>query len=194
MPWRLLSHDTSAGLEVNLHLFADGEYEGAGVTQAPLHVGYEKICGDGKTVPGYPDDHGDGERMTGPSEAEGAVHLHGRCALCGDGSSYLDWREDNIGVMLAGEDICVHLAITRVVAGVSARRIDHAYTADRTVHRIEAQGTLLDPKGAMDRMEQSSQRKSNVALGWMQFKDSRRPCQRSGTDQAGDEQQRNPNQ
>jgi hypothetical protein len=87
----------------------------------------------------------------------------------------------------------VHLAIARVVAGVPARRIDHAYTADRTVHRIEVQGTLLDPKGAMDRMEQSSQRKINMTLGWVQFKDRRRPCQRSGTDQAGDEKQRNPN-
>ena len=105
-----------------------------------------------------------------------------------------DWREDNVGVTLTGEDLCVHLAIARAVAGVTARRIDHAYTADHTVHRIEVQGTLLDPKGAMDRMEQSSQRKINMTLGWVQFKDSRRPCQRSGTDQAGDDKQRNPNQ
>jgi hypothetical protein len=95
--------------------------------------------------------------------------------------------------MLAGEDLCVHLAIAPAVAGVTARCIDYACTADRTVHRIEVQETLLDPKGAMNRMEQSSQRKSNVALGWVQFKDRRRPCQRSGTDQAGDEKQRNPN-
>jgi hypothetical protein len=78
------------------------------------------------------------------------------------------------------ENLCVHLAITRLVATVATGRIDHAFTTDRAVCGIEAQVAAFDPKGAMRRMEQGGQGEVNVALGWVQFKDSLRLCERSG--------------
>ena len=154
---------------IQVDLVTNPQDKSAGILHAPFHVGEHHLSFE---ISGPSADlQWDGQRnwMIAAVNAKGPVDLNLRTALRRETPRHLRWRERGIRVLLALQDILVHLPVARVVAALPALNVNYDQARRRSVCRIEVNLPALQRKSSMHGVEHIRECKVDLCIRGIQL-------------------------
>ncbi len=151
--------------EIDLDLLVDAEYEGAGIFEAPLDVGYGEGTSGMELAAADLHFHGHIDLVRRTEESEEAIDDEGGVAGRIEGSCEMAGGEGN-GLESRGLELVVgHAVVAGRVAALAAEGVDDDGAGGLAGGGIEVDISLLDIEGAVHNVEDVTQGKVHFAVG-----------------------------
>ena len=143
--------------------------KGAGILHAPFHIGEQKLSFKVSGTPADLQRYSQRNGMIAAVNAKGPVDLNRRTTLRRERPGHLRWRERGIRVLLALQDLLVHLPVARAVAALPALDVNYDQARGRSAGRIEVNQPALQCKGSMHSVKHVGKRKFDLCVRRIQF-------------------------
>jgi hypothetical protein len=149
--------------ELNVDLFAYAKNEGARVLKAPLNVWDDEVSFSGAVGSIDMDLHRDSEWMWFAVEGKGTCDLDDRISSLNDGALIAGWDKGHLGKMRGIQDFCRHFVVTSFTSAIAAAGGHDYRSRDGASISIEVNRAALHVKGSVNRVEDISESKGNIA-------------------------------
>jgi len=145
-------------LRLNFHRVVHPQEEVTRILQAPIDERHAEFSTAAPVISGELRANGEGKFVLSAVQHKDSVHLSGEDALRGDGSFDAVRAKDHLRIALTFENFLVHFLVARVVVGLATGRVRHDFPACLAIRGIEMNGSALQCKRPMHRVQGASER------------------------------------